>query len=139
MIKIEDIGVEMAAQSNRHTQFPMFAIQVDVKRYVDSRMGYDGSERSEDGICDICADLDDERPTECDDCEWVYYQIEQQFELEPGIFFTAKACQEHIDANHYHYSNPKVYGVGAWRNPELQAVQQHLLALAGKEIPNHYK
>lgn len=145
------VGQEMAAQDNRGTQYVMFAIQVDVKRYVDYSNDWTHKERADsdfgdsDDLCAKCSELASETgelPDDCDDCRtgafW-YYNIEQEFALEPGIFFTAQACQDHIDANHYHYNNPKVYGVAAWRNPELQAVQKHLIKLAKRELPSHYK
>lgn len=52
-----------------------------------------------------------------------------------NTFFTAKACQEHIDSNHYHYNKPDVYLNSAWRNPEMELVSEFLCNLVGKS--NH--
>lgn len=52
-----------------------------------------------------------------------------------NTFFTAKACQEHIDSNDYHYTEPTVYLNHAWRNPEMELVSEFLCNLVGKS--NH--
>lgn len=49
-------------------------------------------------------------------------------------FLTAKACQEHIRLNHYHYNEPKDYLNHAWRNPEMELVSEFLCGLVGKKM-----
>ena len=40
-----------------------------------------------------------------------------------GCFLTEKACREHIEKNHYHYSKDAVpYCTHAWRNPEMELI-----------------
>ena len=51
-----------------------------------------------------------------------------------NTFLTAKACQEHIDKNHYHYNEPIVYLNHAWRNPEMELVSTFLCSLVGKKM-----
>lgn len=51
-----------------------------------------------------------------------------------NTFFTAKACKEHIESNHYHYNDPKDYLNHAWRNPEMELVTKFLCGLVGKEM-----
>tara|TARA_R110002012_G_C11639193_1_gene610476 strand:+ start:1925 stop:2413 length:489 start_codon:yes stop_codon:yes gene_type:complete len=51
-----------------------------------------------------------------------------------NCFFTAKACQEHIDANDYHYNKPVNYLNSGWRNPEMELVQEFLCGLVGKKM-----
>lgn len=51
-----------------------------------------------------------------------------------NTFFTAKACEEHIKANDYHYSEPKCYLNHAWRNPEMELVSKFLCELSGGKI-----
>lgn len=64
-----------------------------------------------------------------------WYQVEVTMEKTyKNTFLTAKACQEHIDKNHYHYNKPKVYLNHAWRNPEMELVSKFLCSLVGKEI-----
>lgn len=143
------IGAEMSTQNNRGGQYPMYVIQTDERRWVESSGDWDERERVEDldhdALCTSCRglmDMDTELPEDCDDCDWeafTHFKLEDQFELMPGIFFTEKAAQKHIDENHYHYYNPRVYGVGAWRNPELIAVQQYLITTSGSDLPSHYR
>ena len=56
---------------------------------------------------------------------------EQSFK---NTFLTAKDCQEHIDKNHYHYNEPRVYLNSAWRNPEMELVSNFLCGLVGKKM-----
>lgn len=155
---IKEMVDEMAVQDCRATQYPMFVIVED--RYVsvgysgdwDKRERMDRDSLDTDYLCEVCrnklchedvayADL----PEFCDDCDtaaFVYLRKlddEESFDLRAGVFFTADACQRHINANHYHYNNPRVFGIGSWRNPEMQATQQFLLSFFGKEVPSHYK
>jgi len=51
-----------------------------------------------------------------------------------NTFFTAKACQEHIDSNSYHYNKPSVYLNSAWRNPEMELVSRFLCELSGGKL-----
>jgi len=74
----------------------------------------------------------------CDDdvCHRQWREIEVTDSHKYGnTFFTAKACQEHIDKNHYHYTKPDVYLNHAWRNPEMELVSEFLCNLIGKS--NH--
>jgi hypothetical protein len=148
-MRLKDIGSEMVQQSNRSTQYPLFIIQVDRKRWVSEYDDHDGAERKEDydykRMCDSCRRGEDTQNPElefCEDCPsdmFNYFVIEDDFELMPGVFFTDRACQAHIDANRYHYRNPRVYGIGAWRNPEMQKVMQHLVKQSGNEVPHFYQ
>jgi len=148
--ELVDIGQRMAKQDNRATQNVMFAVMVDVKVPAPDYLAEDQERKDSDYydldmLCEKCADLHEngeELPDHCDDCDpecfWSY-RVEQKLEVETcGVFFTAEACQAHIDANHYHYSNPRVYGIGSWRNPEMQLVQKHLIELANEKVPSHY-
>lgn len=142
-----DIGTRMVEQSNRSTQYVMFAIQVDVSVYVNEHSDWEFKERSEynDDYCKNCYALMDEGkdlPDDCDDCpseQFNYFNVEEKLTVESvGLFFTEDACQKHIDENKHHYRNPQIYGVAAWRNPEMVAVMHHLIESAGKDIPSHY-
>jgi hypothetical protein len=51
-----------------------------------------------------------------------------------NAFLTAKAAQQHLDSNDYHYhSDADVYLSHAWRNPESELVTEFLLSLINKE------
>ena len=71
----------------------------------------------------------------CDDCHeyFSFYSTIDVFNLRAGVFFTEKACQEHIDQNDYHYNKPRVFAVSAWRNYEMQEVMQHISALTTED------
>lgn len=152
---LTSIGQEMIAQDNRATQHVMFVIMVkqkDYKNYVDDwehreRPNLDAvdEEKFERDLCKVCKDMYAEHgevKDECDDCDfdaWWYYNLVDTVDVNPGIFFTAAACQQHIDENKHHYFEPSVYGISAWRNPEMQAVQKYLIGLTGQELPSHYQ
>ena len=147
---LEEIGKEMAVQDNRATQFPLFIVMEDVERAVPDGCGESKRKDSDSpdyfaGMCEECkkkSDNSEELPDYCDECDpdcfW-HCEISREPNLNAGVFFTAKACQKHIDENSYHYNNPKVYGIGAWRNEEMQSVMLHLIEHAGEEVPSHYK
>lgn len=63
---------------------------------------------------------------------------EYSYSLEPeytNCFLTAKAAQDHLERNHYHYhKNADVYLNHAWRNPEAELVSELLCGLVGKEM-----
>jgi hypothetical protein len=135
------LGKEMNAQSNRGTQWPMFVIQVDVKRYVSEYDDSEHRERKEEfEISDLCkkckvlCEAEKEMPEDCDDCHdgsFHHYNIVQEFSLDAGVFLTAKACEEHIAANKHRYTNPRSFGISAGRNPEMQKIMNMLSSVAG--------
>ena len=55
--------------------------------------------------------------------EKVFYNI-KDVPVEGQVYLTEKAAQHHIDSNSYHYHEPFIYVVGAWRNPEIQTLMQ---------------
>lgn len=55
------------------------------------------------------------------------------------MFFTAKACNELIEARRYAYSeNARSYGISNWRNSEMCKLQRAIFELAGIEKPVDY-
>ena len=60
------------------------------------------------------------------------------YSMEPfyvNSFLTAKAAQEHLDRNYYHYhKDATVYLNHAWRNPEAEVVTEFLCNLVGKPV-----
>jgi hypothetical protein len=68
-----------------------------------------------------------------------YTSLERcSYTLEPvyiNCFLTAKAAQEHLDRNDYHYhKNADVYLNHAWRNPEAELVSEFLCGLVNKKM-----
>lgn len=115
----------MVEQSNRATQYPLFVIRNRVKRYVpDENFNFRGEgENYHDGY---------------DDELGAPYNYVMEFDLTAGVFFTEKAALQHLAENGHHYDKPEVYVVGAWRNPEMQAVMRSIIKVDGQEVPTHY-
>jgi hypothetical protein len=65
--------------------------------------------------------------------DYKLYNIEKAYELK-NAFFTAKACEEHIKYNNYHYNEPRSCISYAFSNPELELVFKFLCGLTGKEM-----
>lgn len=66
------------------------------------------------------------------DLEEYSYSFEPEYS---NCFLTAKAAQEHLDANYYHYhKKADVYLNHAWRNPEAELVSEFLCNLIGKTL-----
>jgi len=151
MDDLKTIGMSMAEQDNRGTQYPLFVIQVDYKDYALEGGDWDEKERkdhdliNERDLCGKCAKLweKSELPEECWEwgCEesFDYFTVKTKFDLEAGVFFTEEACHQHIEENKHHYDNPTSYVVSAWRNPEMVAVMQTIIKSAQREVPSHYK
>jgi len=146
---LEELAKEMHSQNNRSTQYPMFCIQETVKDHVPSECA-DGKSRIEDSDGDLCKECsskyedDGDIPDDCDDCDdecfWHWRKEDKLSAGDTCTFFTAKACEEHIASNNYHYSKPVSFGVCAWRNYEMQNVMKFILSNFGKkEIPSQYK
>lgn len=138
----------MAHQDNRSTQYPMFCVYEKVKRITASGCGEferkDPDYYDKEDLCETCSKLDEdneELPEYCAECSSnCFWEFTEELEpnLQAGVFFTAAACQKHIDENGYHYNDPVVYGIGSWRNPEMVTVIKHILEVAGEEIPSFY-
>ena len=148
-MKIKEIGQEMVKQDNRMTQYVMFVVWDRKERIVPDGFGETRRKNNEDsgsGLCRSCLEKyknEEELEDWCDDCDQdCFYEATNEFEpdLTAGVFFTAKACQEHIDENRHHYGpDVTTYGISCWRNPEMQAVQKHLIEGSGNKVPNHYQ
>lgn len=137
----------LATQDNRSTQYPLFVIQVQEKVYGDSSWCTE-KERNGDNdgeLCEACTQLDEdgeELPDDCQKCDrdcFNWFNWKDDYDLNAGVFLTAEACERHIKMNHYHYCEPKSFGISAWRNPEMQDLIKILFTIMGKEIPSHYK
>lgn len=76
-------------------------------------------------------DIDDFIEEICLDLRKCSYSWEYIYD---NHFLTAKACQEHIDKNDYHYNQPVTYLNHAWRNPEMELVSEFLCGLVGKKM-----
>lgn len=133
---LASIAKEMVTQDNRSTDYPLFVVQVSEKIPAYVGQDHDGIERIEDSrMCESCKKLtanSEKVPDYCEECpksSFFKYQYVRTFDLRAGVFFTAKACEAHIKANHYHYKDPCSYAIGSWRNPEMQTVMNFLKGL----------
>ena len=158
----------MRSQSNRHTQYPLFIVQEEqevpkapdcgnLTKYFNgdtlSEMTAEQYQALEDYQAEDEVDVNDieliklledvgyDALEDVDLNDWreVTYDLEWVYRDEAGVFFTEKACHDHIESNNYHYNKPRSYVISAWRNPEMVATMHMLLKLTGEEIPSHYK
>ena len=156
--KLIALATEMTTQDNRITAMPfMFQVKEEQRVYDYGLNGsnrclmYEGEQEhdfeSEDDlreiITDNCSsgdrDVPDFENMDFDDMvEWMeargYEQVTWSVRhVYKNTFFTAKACQEHIDANRHHYNNPTVFLNRAFRNPEMELVSELLCHIVGKK------
>lgn len=121
---------EMNTQDNRCTEYPLFVVWEKVKDYGDVSWCDQVERKPEidiDNLCEKCQEKYriEDLPEYCEDCDedcFVWFNWEWKPNLKAGFFLTAKACQEHIDQNDYHYSEAKTYAYGCWRNPEMEEI-----------------
>ena len=152
MDSLHVIGEEMNKQDNRATSFPIFVIQERKKEICHDDLsegqmaiGEEGDELDEEELCEECklkfdcSDSNDESCVTCGYCKVLPYREVESFNLRPGVFLTAKACNEHLAVNHYHYDkSARSYAVSAWRNPELMTVMTYLSSLSNAGVPKDY-
>lgn len=95
--------------------------QEEIKQMWTDWESHSWSNDLEDWVEDHCPDLK----------QWTY-------SMEPvyvNSFLTARAAQEHLDKNYYHYhKDADVYLNHAWRNPEADLISNFLCGLVGKEM-----
>lgn len=152
LAQMQEIGNELAHQDNLHTAWPIWYVTEIKKIYTTVEGEWEFQERmdpdilDEDELCTSCSELNEDGkdlPETCDKCgnaAFAYYNEERQFTSYGSEFFlTQKACQEYIDANSYHFNDPKPYAGSAFRNHEIQPIIQFLIKLSGNKVPsNHY-
>lgn len=156
--KLIALATEMTTQDPRCTRMPhMFQIRTKKKRYdwdlngdniiwLDSDFDVEIETKEEmieylnsqnidipEYFDDIWEDTDLEEflDENCPELRKCSYNWEYEYQ---NHFLTAKACKEHIEANHYHYNDPVDYLNHAWRNPEMELVSEFLCGLVGKKM-----
>lgn len=155
-----ELSREINNQDNRITAMPyIFQVQQDKKIwdsspnrehivFVDFNSDHFEFEGNPEGIRRLVEAYGMEEPEGLDEMDqddirqWVLdqpefdvrecsYDIGQELS---NAFLTAKACKEHIEANHYHYNNPRDFLNHAFRNPELELIFEFLCGLTGGEV-----
>ncbi|MCP6727330.1 MAG: hypothetical protein KJI69_04975 [Patescibacteria group bacterium] len=137
--ELKEIGAEMNTQDNRSTHLPLFVVQNKVQKIIYNHFDAEERELREDFdsslLCSDCTekmnnDEDDYGCEECGDEAFFFFNWDWEFDLRAGLFFTGKACDEHIRQNNYHYHREaRSYAVSAWRNPEMETVMEFLKSL----------
>ena len=155
--KLIELANEMTTQDPRGTRMPhMFQIR-DWKRVYDWGMngdnfiliGVDGEtietsdelkEYLENNEIDVPEDIvgiwddpyDEFIEEKCPDLKPCSFSIEPNY---TNHFLTAKAAEEHLRLNHYHYhKDADVYLNHAWRNPEMEMVSTFLCNIIDKKL-----
>lgn len=158
----------MRTQSNRHTQYPLFVVHEELEvvqaqgcgdytKYISedgehefTQEQYDAIEEAQDNenqesVEELLEELGFENLYDINlrDFRAVEFELQSVMSDRAGFFFTEKACHDHIEQNHYHYTKPRSYVISAWRNPEIVATMQMILNLTteadGLDIPSCYK
>lgn len=151
--KLMELSKKLNTQSHRATAMPYFFQVIETKRIygIDRRFDCDGyvwvkdSEETEPSREDMIEQLlndglvipetitDDELDDFMEDVgyEKVYYRNQKVFS---NAFFTEDACKNHIKGNMHHYEQPSDFLSHAFRNPELELVQQFLCELSGGKL-----
>ena len=130
---LKDLVSEIDNQDNRATASPYYYVIQERKERIAPRGNvgdktlywHDGEYMDAEEWADAL-DFD----TEAEFLAWweEEYPYEEPLEIEyyrgepevSNVFFTEKACEKHIKANHYHFIEPRSYVKHAWRNPEME-------------------
>ncbi len=148
-----NLSTEISAQNHRSTAMPyFFQVREDEKVYDTGLNGdtlifltqdFDKFPLTPEGVIDFCNNHEIEIPADVQDIDQYHeffdkhklvissYSIKDKLS---NAFFTARACQEHIKANAYHYTRPTDYLSHTSRNPEMELIYKFLCGITGKEI-----
>lgn len=158
-----ELSKEMLSQDNRATAMPhMFQIRTDEEIPAHDGCGESiwienngeielrSDEDEKDYIIQFEAELFNdemivqktakvEAMSEYEISSWLEKHDFRQIEVSishkyANTFFTAKACDDHIKRNHYHYNNPVSYLNHALRNPEMELISKFLCQLTCGKI-----
>lgn len=151
--KLMEMSKKMNTQSHRATAMPYFFQVMETKRIygIDSDYDNDGfvwvkdgdeiEPNREDMIESLLNDgfvipetlTDDELDEFMEDAGYVSVYYRNQ-EIYSNAFLTEDACKNHIKGNMHHYEQPSDFLSYAFRNPELELVQQFLCELSGGKL-----
>lgn len=122
------IGERLRTQDNRCTASPMFVIQGLERRYgmdprwCDSYVWVD----TEDGAVEV------PEPDDGEETEYIKKSGYVDAWVTLMVCFTEKGCEEHMALNGHnyrHYRETRIYVECFYRNPEMQAIREWLMAL----------
>lgn len=138
-----ELSKKMNKQDNRSTAYPIvFRIKTDIDVVVPEGYGdresyiIDSEEYSKEEAKESFFEDFEEQDEYTDfenylEKELSAHLIESVTEHKyKGTFFTEDACENHIKSNKHHYRNPESYVDHAWRNPEMELVQNFLKQLS---------
>ena len=135
--KVYDWGL-----NGEHQIFVCDELEIDsaedlIEYYLDlkSDLSEDAEKKVIDEIRDLWErdfwfDLEDWAEENCPDLKRLSYSWEYVYH---NSFFTAKACQDHIERKNYHYNQGTDYLNHGWRNPEMELIYNFLLSLSDGE------
>jgi len=145
-----EISKNMNAQDNRGTAYPiLFQIQTNERIAVPEGCGTEGWYKdgiileTETEVVDAINDFNNdnnmfvarfvtleswEQEEIMEEAGWQKMNFDYEYKYQ-NAFFTEKACEEHIRLNSYHYAEPCSYVDHAFRNPEMEMVQNFLINL----------
>lgn len=89
----------------------------DIEEFVVIDKGTESEKRIED--TNELVEYMQEELSGYESVHFVGYREECQL-AENTMFLTLKECEKHIEANHYHYTNPRPYAMTAWRSPQVK-------------------
>jgi len=122
---------DVDSQDNRATAKPYFYVIRDTETVAapeghgdEIRYMWDGDVMTKESVEEHLREFDDTKTIQdlLDDGTIEEFDVMTQY-ITPenhNIFFTEKACHEHMESNHYHFRKPHSYIRHAWRNPEIE-------------------
>jgi len=162
--KLIQLATEMDSQNKRGTKMPhIFQIgdwervwddnlNGDIQVYIDTTDGEMQVISTYEDMAQYLKYMDIDEPENLEEMwdeeyhwdldDWVDENLPElkktSYSMSPvykNAFLTAKAAEEHLKSNHYHYhENADVYLNHAWRNPEAELVSEFLMGLIGKTL-----
>lgn len=162
--KLIQLATEMGTQDKRSTAMPhIFQIRDwervwddnlngDIQVYIDTTDGELQIISTYDDMVQYLKYMDIDQPENLEEMwddayhwdldDWVDENLPElkktSYTMSPvykNAFLTAKAAEEHLKSNNYHYhKDTDVYLNHAWRNPEAELVSEFLMGLIGQTL-----
>jgi len=144
MVELHELKKELNTQDNRATAYPLFCV-CDYEKIYSSDSEFENYEyfSKDDGCClgndkeallNYAKEIELIIPDPLMSEEEIYDFIRETSPIRKwyfvkrrqikNVFLTCTGADEHVQSNLYNYDEPHIYVISAWRNPEMQKVQQ---------------
>lgn len=130
--------IKESDKKEKHDKKPMlFFIQEKIKLETSDGCG-DGCWYLNRDDCELIFDTKEEleafleKNKEYSEDDFDEVELQEMWQTKELAFLTRESAQDHINANYYHYNQPKTCSKGVWRDPLIEGLFKALHVLYGE-------